>query len=190
MDPILIDFPQEFETERLKIRMPLPGDGAYVYDAVIESIEELKVWLPFANGEQTKEKSEISVRQSYSNFILRSDLRMHIFHKENGNFIGSTGLHRMDWQVRKFEIGYWIRTSEAQKGYMIEAIRGLTQFAFDQLAANRVEIRCDEQNERSKKIPEKLGYMLEGTLRNEDLNSHGKLRNTLVYSIIEKSNLK
>jgi ribosomal-protein-serine acetyltransferase len=190
MNPILIDFPNEFETDRLKIRLPLPGDGAYVYDAVTESQEELKVWLPFANGEQTKEDAEISVRQSYANFILRSDLRLHIFHKETGKFIGSTGLHRMDWQVRRFEIGYWIRTKETQKGYMVEAIKGLTQFAFDHLEANRVEIRCDELNERSKKIPEKLGYTLEGILRNEDINSQGNLRNTLVYSIINIKDLK
>jgi ribosomal-protein-serine acetyltransferase len=33
MNPILLEFPEEFETERLLIRKPLPGDGKAVYEA-------------------------------------------------------------------------------------------------------------------------------------------------------------
>ena len=39
--PILMDFPESFETERLLIRSPLPGDGPELHAAVRESIEEL-----------------------------------------------------------------------------------------------------------------------------------------------------
>jgi|GEM_PF-5765266 len=45
MNPIMIDFPDEFFTERLLIRMPKPGDGKGVCEAVNASIEELKPWM-------------------------------------------------------------------------------------------------------------------------------------------------
>jgi hypothetical protein len=44
--PILRDFPESFETERLGIRSPMPGDGEEVYAAVSESLDELKPWMP------------------------------------------------------------------------------------------------------------------------------------------------
>jgi ribosomal-protein-serine acetyltransferase len=48
MKPIMIDFPDEFHTERLVIRMPKPGDSKVVFEAVNASIDELKPWLKFA----------------------------------------------------------------------------------------------------------------------------------------------
>ena len=43
--PILMDFPESFETERLVIRSPLPGDGPEMYRAVSESFGELTPWM-------------------------------------------------------------------------------------------------------------------------------------------------
>ena len=45
MNPLLFDFPSEFYTERLLIRMPKPGDGKAVYDAIQASMKELKPWM-------------------------------------------------------------------------------------------------------------------------------------------------
>ena len=50
MSPILKEFPSRFESERLIIRAPRPGDGDQVREAVLESIEELRLWLPWAMG--------------------------------------------------------------------------------------------------------------------------------------------
>jgi hypothetical protein len=51
--PILRDFPESFETERLLIRCPMPGDGAEVYAAVSESLDELRPWMPWARERLT-----------------------------------------------------------------------------------------------------------------------------------------
>jgi hypothetical protein len=51
MNPILLDFENQFFTNRLLIRMPMPRDGEVVYEAIMESIDELKLWLPFAQKE-------------------------------------------------------------------------------------------------------------------------------------------
>lgn len=185
MDPVMIDLPEEIETERLSIRPCRPGDGQLVKEAIDYSREELKAWLPFAHTIDSAEETEARVRSSYAKFISREDIRLHIFRKSDGNFIGSTGLHRLNWDIPKVEIGYWIDSRYARQGYMTEAVKGLIQFAFSQLGAKRIEIRCDPDNRPSRAIPERLGFILEGILRNDSLSADGKsLRSTCVFSLL------
>lgn len=183
MNPILLDFPSEFETERLIIRSPRPGDGKAVYQAIQASKEELKQWLPFAQKDQTEEEAEINIREAYINFIKREDLRLLVFSKETGALIASSGLHRINWDVPRFEIGYWIDTRYSGKGYMTEAVQGICDFAFDELGANRIEICCDEQNMKSRAIPERLGFKQEGLFIKDSVSFDGSgLRNTCIYA--------
>jgi hypothetical protein len=76
MNPLLLDFPAEFCTERLLIRMPKPGDGKAVYAAIKSSINELKPWLPFAQKEQTEQDVEANIREAHASFLKREDLRL------------------------------------------------------------------------------------------------------------------
>ena len=182
--PILRDFPDAFETERLRIRSPLPGDGPEVYAAVAESLEELKPWMPWARRELTVEVEEENMRRARAAFLERSDLMLLLFLKGTGTLVGGSGLHRIDWEVPKFEIGYWLRTRFAGQGYMTEAVGGITAFAFDCLGARRVEIRCGTLNRRSARVAERGGFRLEGELRNDKVGPGGEPRHTLVYSMI------
>ncbi len=183
--PSLIEFPHRIETSRLYIRPCMKGDGPDVYNAISESRNDLKPWLPFARKEQTLEDVESGIRESYAEFIRRTDLRLHIYLKQTDEFVGSTGFHRIDWDVPKVEIGYWLHTKHTKKGYIIEAIESLTQFAFNHLSCKRIEIRCDERNTASRRVPEKLGFVQEGICRHDHLDENGvDAQNTCVYSLI------
>ncbi|MFZ7943535.1 GNAT family N-acetyltransferase [Neobacillus sp. 19] len=187
MKPILIDFPEEFYTERLVIRKPIPGDGKAVYEAIKGSLNELKPWMPWAHREQTEEDVEANMREAHAKFLTREDLRLHIFHKETGEFIASSGLHRINWDVPKFEIGYWVDTRHSGNGYITEATEAITHFAFTHLNAKRVEIRCDSKNVKSRAIPEKLGFSLEGILKCDSISADTKeLRDTCIFAKTQK----
>ncbi|MWC27654.1 GNAT family N-acetyltransferase [Paenibacillus sp. MMS18-CY102] len=181
-EPILLSIPERFESKRLVIRAPLWGDGAAVNNAVVESIEELRPWMPWAQALPTLEESESSIRRSRLQFLERSDLRLLLFLKETGQYIGGSGLHRIDWQARKFEIGYWVSTSFGKQGYITEAVDAITDYAIQALQANRIEIRCDSLNQSSARIAERLGFALEGILRNEKCDAAGSLRDTMVFA--------
>lgn len=181
-DPILLEISEGFESERLLIRAPLWGDGAAINEAVRESIEELRPWMPWAKNIPTIEASEAEIRRSRLQFIERKDLRLLLIHKKTGLLLGSSGLHRIDWHARKFEIGYWVRTSFEKQGYVTEAVNAITSFAVQELQANRIEIRCDSRNLRSAKTAERSGFTLEGILRNDTCDVDGSLRNTMVFS--------
>ena len=182
-NPILLDFPYSFETERLIIRGPLPEDAALLHQAVLESQAELAPWMPWAVVVPTETWYRVRVREGQLKFLAREDLWMMLTLKEDGRIIGGSGLHRIDWSVPKFEIGYWARTSYAGRGYITEAVNGITRFAFDQLGARRVEIRCDVKNTRSIAVARRAGYTLEGTLHH-DARDHasGGLRDTHIFA--------
>jgi RimJ/RimL family protein N-acetyltransferase len=182
--PILKDFPERFETERLLIRSPMPGDGPGLHAAVRESMDELLPWMPWTKEHGTVDDSEASARRARVRFLERTELRMHLFLRETGTLIGSSGLHRIDWSVPKFEIGYWCRTPFVGRGYATEAVRGISAFAFDTLDAKRVEIRCDPLNRPSARVAERAGFRLEGELRNDAVGTDGMPRNTSVFSMI------
>lgn len=185
-EPILLDIPSQIETKRLLLRAPhRTGDGCIVNQAIRDSFDELKAWLPFAQKLPEVEETEINLRKAYINFLKRESFRFLIFHRGTDDFIGTVSLQGIDWNIPKCEIGYWINTKFGGNGYMTEAVNVVTDFGLNQLEFKRIEIRCESTNLKSRAIPEKLGYELEGILRNEDLSADGsKLTDTCYYSII------
>ena len=109
--PILRDFPERITTQRLLIRSPQPGDGAENCAAIQESMAELRPWMPWAQENLTADTQEAIMRRAHADFMARTDLMLLLLLKGSNTIIGSSGLHRIDWRVPKFEIGYWLRTS-------------------------------------------------------------------------------
>ncbi|QSF46037.1 GNAT family N-acetyltransferase [Paenibacillus tianjinensis] len=180
--PIMLDIPESFETERLLIRAARWGDGAEMNEAIAESLNELKPWMIFAQSLQTPEETEQYARESRLKYLDRSNMHMNIYNKADGTFIGCSGLHHIDWDVRAFELGYWIRSSCAGKGYMTEAVNAITEFTIRELEANRIEIRCSGRNTKSAAVAERTGYTLDGILRCNTRGFDGELHDTKVYA--------
>ncbi|HWD41044.1 MAG TPA: GNAT family N-acetyltransferase [Fimbriimonas sp.] len=181
--PILIDIPEELRGEKVLVRPYRPGDGADLNEAIASSRDHLKTWMPFAHDHQTVEESEELVRRFRAKWILREDFAYAYWSLETGELLGSSGLHRIDWDVRKFEIGYWIRASAEGKGYVTDLVRVLCRLAFDTLEANRVFIRCGVENKRSAAVPERVGFELEGVLRNDGKKPDGTLFDMMVWGM-------
>jgi hypothetical protein len=87
--PILMDFPQSFETERLVIRSPCPSDGPEVYAAVRESIEELTPWMAWPKEHKTVNDSEASVRRSRVAFLVHLQYRFRVVSYSSGHEISN-----------------------------------------------------------------------------------------------------
>jgi ribosomal-protein-serine acetyltransferase len=182
--PILLDLPDQFETERLILCAPKPGDGGIINEAIKESHAELKPWLTWADPLPTVERSEEMNRLSIAQYIRREVLRLNVLQKSDRLFVGVTSLHHINWSVPAFEIGYWLRTTLAGKGYASESVQGITDFAFRMLGAERMEIRCDLRNDRSAAVAQRAGYTLEGTIRHDMREKDGTLSSAFVFSMI------
>jgi RimJ/RimL family protein N-acetyltransferase len=180
--PSLICVPGEIRSARLLLRPLQEADAEQVLEALQESREHLAPWLSWPPKVQDLDDARDLCIRWAAKWSLRTDLGIGIFSTADGRFLGATGLHDPNWDLRAFEIGYWLRTSAVGAGYVSEAVQLQTVVAFEVLDARRVEIRCDPHNLHSRRVPERLGIPLEGHLRNAWLDPLGNVRDTLVFA--------
>src|SRR5579859_137424 len=172
--PVLRTLPNELVGENIIVRPYRAGYGESLFAAVEESRKHIEPWLPWGDKHKSAEDSEEFVRKAAAHWDLREDLPVGLWHRETGAYLGGSGLHRIDWEVPAFEIGYWLRKSAEGRGYMTEAVRLLCGVAFETLSAERVEIRSATGNLRSAAVPKRLGFVLEGTLRSSKRVTNGE----------------
>ena len=182
--PTTIEVPERLLGRRVLLRPFEITDAEAVREAVEESREMLRPWMPWWNTHGTIEDSIDFCVRSKARWLLRENMNVGIWERETGRYLGGSGFNEPDWKVRRFEIGYWVRASAVGNGYVTEAVKVLTRAAFEHLGANRVEIRCDARNARSRRVAERCGYMLEGTLRRNALTTDGEMRDTLVFAML------
>lgn len=176
--------PEQLESERLLIRVAKPDDGAIFNAAIVEWAESLKTWLGWVWPAPTLAESEQACRRAYARFLLNEDLMAFFIDKHSGVLMGGSGLHKADWTLRQFEVGYWCRQGWGGRGLMTEGVRALSDYALQTLGAQRVCLTTDERNTASWRLAERAGFVLEGTLRRDRLDLQGQLRNTRVYARI------
>jgi RimJ/RimL family protein N-acetyltransferase len=82
-------------------------------------------------------------------------------------------------------MGYCLDDSAWGHGYATESGRALLQWAFDSLELNRVQAETDTRNAASARVLEKLGFVREGTLR-EDCVVNGEVSDSWVYGLIRR----
>lgn len=176
--------PARLDTERLIIRTARPGDGAVFNRAIHQSFDHLAPWLGWVSPLPTLEDSEKSCQRAHERFLRKEDLMAFFFLRETGDLVGGSGLHDVEWELRRFEIGYWGHSAYQGNGLITEGVRALTDHALNELRATRVFLTTDDKNISSWRLAERAGFKLEGILRNERFDLSGNLRNTRVYSRI------
>ena len=183
--PELIDLPDQLAGERVLLRPYRAGDGAAFFKAVDAHREDLAQWVGWVDQYKTPEDAEAYVRRMHSKWIARSALIVGIWSKDGREYYGGTGFHGFDWKVPAFELGYFLHREARGHGYGVEAVRLVVDLAFRWLAASRIWASCDAKNTRSIRLLEKAGFAREATMRNECVDHHGTLRDTLIYGITE-----
>jgi RimJ/RimL family protein N-acetyltransferase len=196
MHPIMIDFPLPIVTPRLLLRQPIMGyvDADGYTEAVAESINELRPWIPWAQYVPTTDQSEEYIRECVANWITKSNnnigLSLWITDRITGIFLGHIVMWNIAWDVPKFEFGFWVRTSQEHKGYITEATNALTRYCFLQQGVRRIELYCDPKNIRSQLVPKRLGFQLEKKLHsNTSEFSSSERANAIVFSRVDLTNL-
>ena len=100
-------------------------------------------------------------------------------------FLGWITLTRWNPDFRSISLGYCLGRAAWGHGYATEAARALLGWAFDTLDLNRVQAEADTRNRPSARVLEKLGFVLEGTLR-EDCVVDGDVSDSWVYGLLRR----
>lgn len=173
------------ETERMLLRLPHPEDVRGMQLAIAMSLEDLARWMPRALKGQTQKQTRDYVYTQMALFVQDENYLFGMFGKESGAFLGSVELGVRIPKIPSYEVGFWVRSDVTGKGYAREAVKAVTDYAFDKLKANRVFLRCEADNLGSQKVAEAAGFVKEAHLRNDALAVDNRTPvDTLVYGLV------
>ena len=129
--------------------------------SVNESLEHLAPWMAWAAEPATEAGLATVFAAGEELWDRRRDFGYSVIEGSDERIVGGCGLHgRLD--EHGLEIGYWIHVDRIGQGLATEVSRALTDAAFGIPGVERVRIQCDDRNVRSARVPEKLGYDLQG----------------------------
>ena len=167
--------------EGLALRIFEPRHASALFSLVDRNRDYLGAWLSFVESTQSVEDVEAYVHDGLEQFAKGNGFRLGIwFH---GELVGVVGLNYIVQRFRSTEIGYWLGAEYEGRGTMTKVCRYLCSYLFAELNLNRIEIRCAETNAKSRAIPERLGFTLEGKLRQLGYTREG-LVDYLVYGLL------
>lgn len=105
--------------------------------------------------------------------------------RASGRVIGSTRFAHFEPEDRRVEIGWtWVARPWQRTGINVEAKYLMLRHAFETVRLNRVELMTDVLNAVSRKAIAGIGATEEGVLRRHMVTSRGRVRDTVVFSIV------
>lgn len=114
-----------------------------------------------------------------------SALPFAIIDETSGRIAGSTRYGNVELAHKRLEIGWtWLGPEFRRSPVNTEAKFLLLRHAFETLGMNRVELKTDALNERSRQAIRRIGAKEEGILRSHVITWSGRLRDTVYYSVI------
>lgn len=172
-------------SDDVELTLPDQRFAEELFALVDTNRERLRAWLPWVDGTKSVEDTRGFITNARKRFAERGDIAAMVWFK--GKIAGCVDLCDINSHSGTAEIGYWIGGDYEGKGLVTVACRALLDHAFSDLGLQRVQIRVEPANERSKAIPKRLGFQHEGTLRsavrprdcNVDLEIYSILRDEL-----------
>lgn len=171
------------EDERTLLR-PLTADD---YSVLVPIAIEDKTLNRFSPSQISSEDLFFQyVQQALQDRQNRIRYAFSIFDKEKQQYAGSTSFAAISNRDLRVEIGWtWLGGSFQRTGLNRHCKFLLMQYAFDTLGFERVELKTDERNAKSRAAIQKIGGREEGILRSHTLMSDGFRRNTVYYGILK-----
>jgi len=149
--------PEVVTSPRLTLRVWRLEDAPALSRAVNESLEHLRPWMPWAAEDAGVDHYEQFISERRAQWRDGGDATYGVF--ADGLVVGGTGLHRRRGPG-VLEIGYWIHVDHVGRGYATELSTALTEAAFGVDGVQRVQIRHDRANVRSRAVPARLGFTM------------------------------
>ena len=169
-------------TARLLLRPFTTADAGALFDLHSNAFV-LRYWDAPPWSERTRADAFLAacVRMSEEG----SGTRLAIERVADTSFVGWCSLTRWNPDSRSASMGYCFSDAAWGHGYATEAGRALLEWVFDTLDLNRVQAETDTRNAASARVLEKLGFVREGTLR-ENCIVNGEVSDSWVYGLLRR----
>ncbi len=168
------------ETPRLRLRALIERDVPALF-TVYQDPEAMRYWSHAAMTDIAEAEALLENIESHTGpqtlfewgIVLRADDLV----------IGTCTLHRIDQQHRRAELGYILRRDLWGRGLAHEALTALLNHAFGAMGLHRLEADIDPRNAASIRSVERLGFKLEGRLR-ERYFLAGEIQDSVIYGLL------
>lgn len=169
-------------TARLRLRPFTDADAAPLF-ALQSNAHVLRYWDSPPWSEPARAERFIAACRTMAD--EGTGARPAIDRLSDGAFIGWCTLARWNPVFRSASLGYCLDDAAWGNGYATEAALALLQWAFDTLDLNRVQAETDTRNAASARVLEKIGFVREGTLR-EDCIVNGEVSDSWVFGLLRR----
>ena len=158
---ILAHPPETIDGGAVQLRRVVVDDAAALADAVGQSLDHLRPWMPWATPQAATVRAQTRyLEETTARWEQGSDYVYGIGARGDPGIRGVIGLHRRIGPAG-IEIGYWVHVAHAGRGLGLAAATAVTTAGLALPDVERVEIHTDEANVRSASIPTRLGYRLD-----------------------------
>ncbi|PLR66169.1 GNAT family N-acetyltransferase [Bacillus sp. UMB0893] len=138
-------------------------DAEKLFELTDQSRNHLREWLPWLDFTTKVEDTKEFIGACLKAYAENKSINGLILFK--GDIVGTAGYNQINWSNKTAYIGYWLGKDFQGNGIMTKVAKSLTDYAFSELKLNKVEIRAAVENKKSRSIPERLGYVNEGFIR-------------------------
>lgn len=153
-------------SDELSLEVLEPRHAEALFQALDSNRARLRQWLPWLDHNRSPGDTLAFIHQTQRQFGENNGFKTALV--VNGRIAGLIGHVGINWTDRVASLGYWLVEAHQGRGYMTLACRAYIHHAFRELGLNRLEIRAATENHRSRAIPERLGFRLEGTIRDAE----------------------
>lgn len=143
----------------------------------------LRQWITWVDRTQKVEHSLDFIRSGLQDQHDQKGLFLGIF--KHDKLIGGIGMHAWNHEVKKAEIGYWLSKEETGKGILHQSAKVFIAFLFEKLLLNKIELHYFPANEKSAAVAKRLGFKVEGWLREHTL-FNGQLQDIVVTGLLRR----
>lgn len=169
--------------ESITLHLPESSMAEELFKLIDHQRDYLGKWLIWVEHTKSVKNSLTFLKEA--GVFNRGGQQLTTLIKYNNKIVGSIGFVKLDKANKNGELGYWISENMQGKGIITKACEKLIDYAFKHLDLNRIVIKMDAQNTKSKAIPKRVGFTYEGTLR-QDRYKKDHFRNTDLYSLLKK----
>lgn len=157
-------------------------NAAELFAVVKKNYDHLRPFLQWVTPDFSLESAREFIERTNDGFAENKNPAYGILYNEE--IVGVIGFVNFSRNNRRIEIGYWIDKDHEGKGLIGKACKALIDYVLEELDLNRVEIHCSTENTRSRAVPERLGFTLEGVLRQSEWR-HERFYDMAIYGLLK-----
>jgi len=167
-------------TERLTLRRLETGDADALF-RLFSDADVTRYWfrLPYTDRAEALDL----VERTHVGISTGSAFQWGVTRRDEDRVIGTSSLFQIDPTRWRGEIGYALARDAWGQGVMQEAMAAVVAYAFESFGLHRLEADTDPRNAASRRLLERLGFTLEGTLR-ERWRVGDEISDTAFYGLL------